>query len=179
MVDLWPADRRGDLLQGFIRVPIRLVNAPEHSKEAQEFTALIDSSLKKWAEWRAKQGWKLTGEVTVEGPFNPPTESPGMDPIDSSYDEHMRYVVTARFNRDSPLWMPIDAYLHVRDQADLYGIDLRTSDVKSYGAAKAPAKVIDATDIPAHDPMKYAAERREVLGLKREDYLLDEVQNPL
>lgn len=172
MVDLWPADRRGDLLQGFIRVPNRLVNAPEHSKEAREFNALIESQLKRWAEWRAKSGWTLTGEIRVNGPWDPPTEGPGM-PLDEADEEHKRYIVTARFNRDTPLWMPIDGMLHIRDLADMYGVDLFTSDVKEYGAPVQTKRFIDSPE-PAHDPMQFAAERRRRLGLKREDFLFDE-----
>ena len=173
MVDLWPADRRGDLIQGFIRVPIRLVNAPEHTKEKREFDALIESYLKRWAEWRAKSGWILKGEIRVNGPYDPPTEGPGMDPIDSGYDEHKRYIVTARFNRETPLWMPIDGMLHIRDLADMYGVDLFTSDVKEYGAPERVAKHIDSPEAP-HDPMQFAEERRKKLGLKREDFLFDQ-----
>lgn len=175
MVDLWPADRKGDLLQGFLRVPIRLVNAPEHSQEKREFDAFIEKNLKRWAEWRAKSGWKLTGEIRVNGPYDPPTEGPGMDPIDSTYEEHKRYIITARFNRDTPLWMPIDGMLHIRDLADMYGVDLFTSDVKEYGASRAPASHIDSSE-QAHDPMQYAAERREALGLKREDFLFEPLE---
>lgn len=178
-VDHWPADPAGDLMSGFVRVPIYLVGAKEHTKERHEFLKLIGENVKRWSEWKAKKGWFINSTPSVAGPFDPPTERTGGTPIDAAYPEHKRYVVTARFKRETPEWLPIDGARWLRDQADLYAVDLRdSSELKDTEMNEGKDEIIDSNP-DFHDPMKFAAERREWLGLKREDFLLDELSAPL
>lgn len=170
-VDLWPADQRGDLFQGFVRVPERLVGTKEHTNERLEFLSLIDANLKRWVEWKSKQGWKLNGTPKVSGPYEPPTPDAKSAPVDEAYGPHKRYVITARFTRETPLWIPLDGMLWIREQADMYGVDLFDSGIKDTGQRGVP-HIED--DTPAHNPMEFAAERREALGLTREELLWEE-----
>lgn len=172
-VDLWPAHRDGDLLQGFVRVPLALVGAKEHSKERAEFMKIIQANLKAWVEWKGKQGWRMTTTPQVAGPFDPPTERQGGSLIDAAYPPHKRYVITARFTRDTPQWIPADAAKWINDQADMYGVDMRdSSELKDTGVNETADVILD-DGTPPHDPMKYAEERRQMLGLKREDFIID------
>lgn len=170
-VDLWPAHKDGDLFQGFIRVPLYLVGAKEHSNERHQFVRLVESNIKTWAEWKAKQGWRMTTVPKVTGPFDPPTEHKGTL-IDAAYPPHKRYLVMARFTRDEPQWAPLSAMLWINEQADMYGVDMRdSSELKDTGLQETKDVIID--NEPAHNPMQFAEERRKRLGIKREDYLLD------
>ena len=176
-VDLWPAHRDGDLLQGFIRVPDYLVGTKEHSNERLEFLKILRENIKVWVDWKAKQGWRITNTPSVAGPFDPPTEKQGASPIDGAYPPHKRYVVTARFTRDEPLHLPVEGARYLLEQADMYGVDLRDSGLPDTGVGETKDVIID--NEPAHNPMEYAEARRQLLGLKREDFLLDELSAPL
>jgi hypothetical protein len=176
-VDLWPAHKDGDLIQGFIRVPDYLVGTKEHTNERLEFLKIIEGNLKTWVEWKAKQGWRITNTPSVAGPFDPPTEKQGAGPLDAAYPPHKRFVVTARFTRDEPQWIPFEGALWLRDQADMYGIDFRDSGLPDTGVGETKDEIID--NEPAHNPMEYAEARRQRLGLKRADFLLDDLEAPL
>lgn len=159
-------------MEGFIRVPLKLVNTKPLTNLRHEYRKFVGENLKRWIDWKARQGWVLVSKPTVEGPFDPPTERPGAPEEGiEQYGEHKRYYVKARFKRASPKWIPLDSMLWVSDRAHLYGIDL-SKPIHDTGEPAKPQKVIVA-DEPAHDPVKFAAERRERLGLKREDYLFD------
>lgn len=160
----------GDEFEAFIRVPMRLVKAKPFSNERHEFNKLVNAELKKWTEWRAKHGWILASKPKVRGPYNPPSPLTGAEPVDAEYGEHRRYYVTARFKRDTPKWMPLDGMLWVHEQAERYGIDL-SKPIRDTGEDKGKDVIVDRT--PTHDPMKFAEERRQRLGIKREDYLFE------
>lgn len=178
-VDLWPAHKDGDLFQGFVRVPTNLVGAKEHTSQRAEFMKIIQANLKAWVEWKSKLGWRMTTTPKVAGPFDPPTERQGGSLIDAAYPPHKRYVITARFTRDEPQWMPLDGALWLQEQADMYGVDMRdSSELKDTGVQETKDVIID-DGTPAHNPMEYAEERRRQLGIKREDLLLDELSAPL
>lgn len=162
-------------MTGFVRVPVYLVGAKEHTKERGQLIKLLASNLKTWTEWKEKQGWILNSTPKITGPFDPPTEGPSKKLIDDVYPEHKRYYMEARFTRNTPLWVPFEAAVYLRDEADRYGIDFRdSSDVKDTGKGSITRAHIEDDGTPFHDPMKYAEERRKNLGLKREDLLFDE-----
>ena len=162
----------GEPMVGFVRVPKRLVNTKPLTNARHEYKKFIAEHIKRWVEWKARQGWEMCTKPVVQGPYDPPTEHPGApeEGIDE-YQEHKRYYITARFKRSTPKWMPLDSMLWVADKAALYGIDLHKP-INDSGEGKVAKHIV--ADEPAHDPMKFAAERRERLGLKREDYLFTE-----
>ena len=160
----------GEEFEAFIRVPTRLVKTKPFSNERHEFTKLVNGELKKWTEWRAKHGWTLVSKPKVNGPYDPPTPLTGAEPVDTAFGEHKRYYVTARFKRDTPKWMPLDGMLWVHEQAELYGIDL-SKPIRDTGEGKGRDVIVDRT--PTVDPMVRAEARRQRLGIKREDYLFE------
>lgn len=160
----------GEEMVGFIRVPLALCGTRMFTKARSDFNKYVSDNLKRWIDWKARQGWYLVSKPKVTGPFDPPTARPGA-PIEDldTFQEHKRYMVHARFKRDTPKWIALDSMLWVVDKAELYGIDLRKP-INDTGVGD-PKPVIIA-DEPAHDPLQFAEERRKRLGLKREDYLL-------
>lgn len=174
-VALYP-EERGDVHEGFIRVPIALVGTKPFTNRRHQFDRFVGEQLKRWSDWKAQQGWTLCSKPRVTGPFDPPTARPGEEPIDASYGEHKRYIVTARFGRDVPLFMPFDEFAWVKEEAERYGVDLSRRTVDS-GEGRTRAQITDAR--PAHDPLAFAEERRQRLGLRREDFLLGPSEEPL
>lgn len=165
------SDPKGDEFEAFIRVPMRLVKSRPLTNERHEFNKLVNEHLKQWTEWKAKHGWTLASKPKVQGPYDPPTPLTGAEPVDMQFGEHKRYYVTARFKRDTPKWMPLDGMLWVHEQAQRYGIDL-SKPIHDTGEGKGKAVIVDTEG--GHDPMQVAEERRQRLGIKREDYLLGE-----
>ncbi len=166
MVEMVTADPRGDIVDGLIRVPDELTHSKEHSSERMKFDKLIAESLKRWIDWKLQHGWKVNGIPKVRGPFDPASESPDIEAEDIGFKW---YFAEARFQRTTPMWIPIDGAEELDIQARRYGVDLWADRRPDTGTSSGLGK--SETDI--HDPMKFAAERREHLGFKREDYLFD------
>ena len=163
----------GDLHEGYIEVPKRLVKAPEHSNAALEFNRLVGERLQRWIDWKAKKGWEIVGLPKVSGPHDPPVERTGME----AKTEDKWYWVRAKFRRTFPQFVLLDDFLEIRDQAKRYGVDLNAPKPAS---TPLPEPVDEITDSdPPHDPLKFAEERRQRLGLKRKDLLIGKVDEPL
>lgn len=162
----------GEEMVGFIRVPLDLVGTMPLTNARHRYRKFIAEHLKRWVEWKARQGWYIATKPVVQGPFDPPTEHPGA-PSEGleEFGEHKRYTVTARFKRTEPKWMPLDSMLWVADKAALYDIDLHQP-INDTGAGRVVKEIV--ADEPAHDPLRFAEERRQRLGLKRADYLFTE-----
>lgn len=161
-VPLLTADPEGDVHEGFFRVPAKYANAPEHSEQRRNFERVRHDKLRKWVEYKMKHGWFLNGPIVDISHAPAPTETVGAESEDGD-DEH--WVVQALFKRGVPLFMNLDEFLHRRDEAARYGIDL-----------DAPAAVSNEhpvvrnaiyTDQALQDPMVEAQARRQRLGLKR------------
>ena len=171
MVPLLPGNERGDLHEGFIRVPLRLVKADVHSNERHEFDRLVAQSIATWADWKQKQGWFIQGTPRVRGPFDPPSASPTEIAADiRKYGPHKRYTVHARFTREYPKWIPRDADTWFQEQAMTFDVDLRN---------QSPESPDEHVETAPHNPMEYAEARRQSLGLKRSDFLIGDLSEPL
>lgn len=190
MVPLWTPTAQGQVFEGRFRVPKRLHKTEEHTNERHEFDNLVQFNIRKWAEWRAKGGWILNEEPTVRGPYRLPThgsarhaefvgraqrvigKAGNIRPVVVEPDEGYVYVVTARFIRQSPLYVGLDDFMELNDMRARYGIP---EDVDFL-----PWNNTDGDgDTGWVDPLKHAAERRERLGLKRKDYLSGKLEEPL
>ena len=174
MIRLYTADECGDVLEGLIRIPLRLIHAKPDTNEKLEFDALIRKSLERWTGWKAKQGWVLNSVPKVRGPFDPATEMSGA----LSPDQDVRwYFASAKFKREYPLWLPMDGYDWLWDKSTTYDIDLRAPRMPVHPLDRGKAMISDSG--PAHDPLKFAEARRQELGLKRQDYLIGPLWEPL
>lgn len=133
----------------------------EHTNAQHKANQYRDQKIRDWVEWRASCGWRLVSKPFVTNPILSPTERPGGDPIDGA---GMRVYVTAQFVRTEPLKIPLDLFLHKREQADRYGVDLEQSMVEN----PLPTPVEHVAVDGGLDPMEEAQERRDRLGIRRE-----------
>ena len=193
-VPLWTVEPDGQIFQGIIRVPVGLCNTPEHSNERLRFNKLITDNLARWVDWRAKRGWFITGKPKVEGPFDPPEgdrshakmehvikrigSSNEVRPIHEfdQTEEYKWYMAEARFSRETPLYASLEDLLFLRHLALSYGVD-PDRDPLPYSQDSETKDYLEFAG--GLDPMQVAEERRNRLGLKREDYLFNSVEEPL
>ena len=193
-VPLWTVEPEGQLFQGVIRVPLRLVQVPEHTNEALEFNKLIVDNLERWAEWRRRKGWMLAERPRVQGPFDPPEgdrigkfqeraekqigrsrEATAVTEFDYA-DEFKWYTCEARFTREEPVYARLEDMLELRHLALTYGVD-PDRDPLPYTVLPEGKDVIDVQG--GLNPLVVAEERRQALGLKRADYLMGKLWEPL
>lgn len=165
-VPLWTASEKGEMREGLIRVPTRLAHAQPDTNEKHEFDQIVRDSLKRWAEWLEKRGWKMSSRPQVRGPFDPPTRTEKDEP---NPDEKW-YFAYARFTRTEPMYISLEDFLHERDRAQRHGVNLE--------ADRASWAVVEEEDSGWVDPLQYAEERRRKLGVKRENYLLGPLSEP-
>lgn len=195
-VPLWTVEPDGQLFQGVFRVPVGLCNTGEHTNERLRFNRLVVQNLQRWVEWRKRRGWFISEKPRVSGPFDPPEgnrkkagpqyaqaqrvigKSGEANPI-TEFDypeEYKNYVVEARFTREDPVYVRLEDMLELRHMALKYEID-PDRDSLPYTELPEAKEVIDVEG--GLDPMKVAEERRQRLGLKREDYLMGRLEDPL
>jgi len=195
-VPLWTVEPEGEEFQGIIRVPLRLCNTEEHSNAHLEFEALITANLARWVEWRRLRGWILTETPLIQGPFDPPEgdrekqaahqaraesvigrSGEANAVLDWDYPQELKwYTATARFKRDDPVYVRLEDMLTFRHMALLYGID---PDRDKPLSTPLPAPLDHIEVEGGLDPLQVAEERRQALGLKRSDYLMGELWEPL
>lgn len=195
-VPLWTPDPGGQLIEGVIRVPVELCNTAEHTNERLKFKAWIDTNLARWVEWRRRKGWTLASEIDVQSPTDPPegdrekgkarqTKAEAVIGTNADADwvtefdyaaEYKWCVVQARFTRDTPLYVGLEDMLFLRHLALKYDVD-PDRDFTPHSPLPEPKDVIEVEG--GEDPMKVAEERRQRLGLKREDYLFGPLEEPL
>ena len=170
-IPLYPGHVDGDLHEGFVRVPQRLVKTAPHTNERHEFDQFIGEQVAKWVAWKEKQGWFINGTPKVRGPFIPPSpRNEIVSPDVLKYGPHRRYHILARFTREEPQWIPRDADIWLREQAITFDVDLHKQAPQSPDAK-------GETDI--HDPMQFAEARRQELGLTRKEFLIGDLKTPL
>lgn len=167
---MWTAKPEGELVEGVIRIPSRLCHAKPDTNEKHEFDRLVTENIQRWADWRAKRGWFIASTPKVRGPFDPPTTTEK----DEADPDEKWYFAIARFKRETPIYVPLDDLLHERDMAQRYGIDLEADRLPWNDDIEK-----DPQDSGWVNPMEYAEARRKALGLKREDFLLGPLDEPL
>lgn len=156
----------GDWREGMFRVPKRLAWTAPDTNQRHEFEGKVRENFGRWTGWLEKRGWEyVPGSLQVNGPYEEPTYSPD-DPSD---EEVVQFRLLARFKRTSPLYVGLDDYLQIRDMAETYGV----------GENPLPWSQVKSVDSGWVNPLEYAEERRRKLGLKREDYLLGPLDEPL
>lgn len=195
-VPLWTPEPEGQLFEGVIRVPVSLCNTPEHSNERLRFEALITANLQRWTEWRLRRGWYLAEKPRVTGPFDPPEgdrEKGGARlaratkhigkvgsvaaKTDFDYAGEIKwYIAEARFTREEPVFIRLEDVLEMRHRALMHGLDPDRDPPVTNELPEAK----DVIEVEGGlDPMKVAEERRQARGLKREDYLMGKLSDPL
>lgn len=195
-VPLWTVEPEGEEFDGVIRVPVRLCNAIEHTNARHEFDRLITENLARWVEWRARRGWFITERPHVSGPFDPPEgdrekqakwqeraeERIGRNGSANAvtrfdYPEEFKwYIAKARFCRNEPVYVRLEDMLAFRHLALQYGID---PDRDKPTVTYLPEPKDELAFQGGLDPMVVAEERRQSMGLKREDYLFGDIEEPL
>ena len=166
LVPLYPASGRGDERQGLIRIPEALCFSKPHSKERREFTEIVKQNLDRWCAWLDKQGWVLNSVPKVSGPFDPPTKDTRSEA--AVIDQGMKhYYATGFFQRAYPLYLPFDAAAWFRDEAIRYGEEPNAPAYLDSGDHRTVKNIINPERV---DPMQFAAQRRERLGIKPDDW---------
>ena len=195
-VPLWTVEPEGQLFQGVIRMPLNLCNTPEHSNARLAFNKLIVANLDRWVEWRRRRGWFIAERPRITGPFEPPENDrtkakahqlraeqvigrsrEASAIVEFDYvGEVMWYMAEARFTREEPVYTRLEDMLFLRHLALTYGID---PDRDPGLETDFPVTKDELSFTGGLNPMEVAEERRQSLGLKREDYLLGRLQDPL
>ena len=195
-VPLWTVEPDGQLFQGVIRVPLPLCNTQEHTNERLRFDRLIKENLERWAEWRKRRGWFISDYPHISGPFDPPEgdrfkdpkrfrrakavigTSREVEPV-SEFDyagEYRWYIAEARFSREEPIYVRLEDMLFLRHLALTYGVD---PDRDPEPVNRLPES-LDYIEVEGGvDPMVEAEESRQSRGLRREDYLMGKLSEPL
>lgn len=195
-VPLWTVEPEGQLFQGIIRVPLRLCHTVEHTNERLEFAKLITANLERWAEWRRQSGWFIGERPRVQGPFDPPaTDRKKADTfmrraitqigkngdvgaitnLDPEQDFKW-YIAEARFTREEPVYAKLEDMLELRHMALKYDVDPDRDHKPENDLPEAKDELAFEGGL---DPMQVAEARRQSLGLKREDYLMGKLEEPL
>lgn len=159
---------QGDVLEGRFAVPARLANTAPHTNDRMEFERVVKAAYTRWTEWRKRRGWDVVpGTLRLQGPFEQPVARTG----DEGDEEQRLFIFTARFTRETPVYIGLDDFLAVREMANTYGIDTSKEAL--------PWDTLKGGDSGWVNPMEYAEARRKALGLKREDFLLGPLEEPL
>lgn len=169
LVALYPARARGDERQGLIRVPESLCHTRPHTDKRRQFTEIVDGQINRWLEWLDKKGWTINSTPVVKGPFDPPSKDAHSEPEDAG---SKYYFVTAYFVRQYPLYLPYDAAAWFRDEAYKYGEEPLSEAVIDSAESRTVKTILNPELV---DPMQFAAERRERLGITPDDW----TQQPL
>lgn len=160
------ANPDGDLREGRFDVPARLASTAPNTNERYEFERVLRGNFNRWTDWLSKRGWTyVVGTLHVDGPHDKPTAN-ASEMVD---EERKEYHLLARFKRNNPLYVGLDDVLEVRDMALRYGV----------GEASTPWSEVKGEDSGWVNPLEYAQRRRERLGLKRDDFLLGPLDEPL
>lgn len=195
-VPLWTVEPDGEEFDGIIRVPVRLCNTEEHTNARLEFEKLIVDNLGRWVEWRLRRGWIITDKPHVSGPFDPPEgdrqkQASRQAKAESvigrvgsaqavtvfDYPEEFKwYVAKARFKRNEPVYARLEDMLFFRHLALTYGID---PDRDKPTVSQLPDSEDHIEVEGGLDPLQVAEERRQSMGLKRKDYLMGKLSEPL
>ena len=192
-VPLWTPEVDGEEFDGVIRVPVRLCNTVEHTNARHEFNQLITANLQRWVEWRKLRGWYITNTPQVSGPFDPPEneakkftdhavkkigEGREAEAVtQQDYGEEIKwYIAKARFKREEPLYIGLDDHLYLRHLALMYDID---PDRDKPTVNTLPEPKDDIWMPEGVDAMVEAEASRQARGLRRKDYLMGRVQDPL
>lgn len=177
--------------EGMIRVPVRLCRTQEHTNERLEFDKLIRENIERWVAYRERLGWTICpGKPKVRGPFDPPSspedktkrfvaraqevlgKSGTVRPV-TTFDhaeEINIYMVSAYFKRSTPSYVKLEDMLAIRDLHRTYGMPFPHETI---------APIEEPTDTGWVNANDYAAARRKRLGLRREDYLMGKLSDPL
>ncbi len=165
--------------EGRFKVPLRLALTKQHSNERLEFTNLVNTMLSRWTTWLGQRGWTLTTKPIVKGPYQLPTAPRGseqhlaratkvlgkpaeVNPVTTfeSNEEFREYRVFARFKRETPMYVRLEDVMFNNDLNRIYKDEVEE-------------------DSGWVNPLEYAEKRRQRLGLKREDYLMGPLGQPL
>ena len=161
------AESEGDWLEGRFNVPARLAYTAAHTNDRLEFERVVRANFERWTGWRRSRGWEVVpGTLKLDGPQDVPVERSG----DEGEEDMRLYVFLAKFKRTTPLYVGLDDVLELRDMAERYG-------VKPNGMPWNDAS--GAEDTGWVNPLEHAEQRRQALGLKRKDYLLGPIDEPL
>ena len=160
------ANPEGDYREGRFDVPLRLAGTKPDTNERHEFERVTEQMFKRWTGWLEKRGWEYVPQtLQVSGPFQKPTPNTWTEG-----DEEVReYHLLARFKRTTPLFVGLDDFLELRDMQETYGV----------GENPMPWDTLKGEDSGWVNPMEYAENRRKRTGLKREDFLLGPLDEPL
>jgi hypothetical protein len=172
-VELVTSDPRGDVVEGQLSVPSELCADMKDVQLKQRRNDFIASHIRKWVEARERGAmWphypqKLTGKPVISGPFKAPKDVPEAEDPD-----FFIYRVRAYFKPTETVLAGFSDISEIERKAQLFGVNLWEQSPESPMNTRV-RKVIRETG-QFEDPIKVAEERRNALGVKREDYFVPE-----
>lgn len=167
-------DPEGDEIEGRMRVPLRLTphGMGRFSIQLQqERKQYIAGQLRRWVEWREHRGWRLNSKPHVSGPYDAPVARDGDERPDWAI-----YVVRALFVPTEIMTASLEDMLEINQQARRYGVDLWKRKAVESALPRTRGKI---TSTPQDEPMAAAEKRRQAFGVKRSDYLVVDVVEPI
>lgn len=148
----------GEMHRGYFQVPAAAVTWKEHSNQIHGLNQHVRNKVREWVSWKARLGYRMVGAPTVFAPIPTPSAH------GEESDGEMRIYVAAKFVRETPMKMPLDLFLHKRDQAHRYGESLEEAHIAT--PLVQPVAHIDGDG--GGDSMSEAEQRRNQLGIRRE-----------
>lgn len=171
-VPVFTSDPKGDLIEGHIRVPLAWTHTQAHSAERQQRDAWLASNIKAWVEWREHKGWRLNSKPLVQGPFDAPTVNALAEAPDFAI-----YTVQAYFQPTALMTVGLDDGYELERRARMYGVDVSKPKPVSTPIETGPDVIYDSGRFD--DPMVVAEQRRQAMGVRREDFLMGPLDEPM
>ncbi len=163
----------GDIREGDLRVPRELVADMKDVQLKHRRQQYITFYVNRWVAARERgqlyphYRTRLTDRPKVTGPFEAPKDNP-----DAESPDWVIYRVSAHFKPQETVLASFTDIAEIERRAEIFGVDLWDQRPESPMPKRTKAVIQD--DGKFHDPMQIAEERRQALGIKREDYFVPE-----
>lgn len=179
----------GEIREGEMKFPKKLAEAEPHTNDWHVFKKLFTQKLTDYYRFLEKKGYKLEGRPDISGPWPIPVgkrvrvKSQSVNFNDDGIaEEQVRYIVKSKVRRFIPQFITTDDFWEQVRKAELHGVDLNSkAPLLSQNVIDADTNGKDVIDAPEGgiDPMVEAEESRQARGIKREDYLVGSLDEPL
>ena len=168
--------------------PKKWAEALPHTNEWLLFKRAFTDDLTRYYRWLEKKGYRIEGRPQVSGPWPIPVgKRVKLKSLSATFnddgraEEMVRYIVKSKVRLMNPEYISTDDFWEQKRKADLHGVDLDSPQPKlSQNVIDADTNGKDYIEVDGGiDPMVEAEESRQARGIKREDYLVGPLDQPL
>ncbi|MCR4339632.1 MAG: hypothetical protein NUW01_07070 [Gemmatimonadaceae bacterium] len=174
----------GEWIEGELKIPRKLALAERHTNDWLARQRFVVAKVDRWMRWRAKYGFvPVPGTLSLSEPYDLLRGTPVLTLVPTTFNEgegedmvgiRCRYLA----HREKPMFVSMEDYMEQRTWADRLGIDTESQKAKDTENA-----IPDGEDVieveGGEDPMEVAEARRQEWGIKRSDYLVGNLWDPL